>query len=161
MGCCGGNQGCKRNPETAEFKFPQQEILDSLQNISADFIGKLQEVAVAGMDAGRLLRGVSIKNAVLEQLAKQIADLAIENAYFKSVLNLFAPMDIRVTDSVFELNFGPTHSYSLKIPVTQKNSRLEIAKQLRDAAAKLEAEVVDSSFNSPDQKLFPFIDPAR
>jgi hypothetical protein len=158
MGCCGGKPGCNRNPETTEFKFPQQEIFDSLQSISADFIGKLQEVAAAGMDAGRLLRGVSIKNAVLERLARQIADLAIENAYFKSVLNLFAPMDIGVTDSEFELRFGPNHIYSLKISVTQKNSRLEIAKQLREAAAKLEAEVVDSSVNGPDQKLFPFIE---
>jgi hypothetical protein len=158
MGCCGNKSGCNRTSEPAELNFRPQEIFDSLQNVGAGFIGKLQELATSGINAGRVFRGIDIKNAVLQQLAKQIADLAIENAYFKSVINLFAPMDISVTDSEFELRFGPKNGYSLKIPVTHKNSRLEIAKQLRDAAAKLEAEVITGKPTNPDQKLFPFID---
>lgn len=158
MGCCGNKGGCNRPPEKAELNLRPQEILDSLQDAGASFIVTLQEIATAGINAGRVFRGLSVKNAVLQQLAKQIADLAIENAYFKSVLNLFAPMDIGVTDSLLEFRFGPNHIYSLQIPVTQKNSRLEIAKQLRDAAAKLEAEIDNKKENLPGQKLFPFID---
>lgn len=161
MGCCGNNAGCKRaSQETEELKFPAHDILDTLQNVSAEFMTKLQEIAFAGIRAGSIFRNLNIQNAALSQLAKQITDMAIENAYLKDVLNLFSPMDIGVGTSEIEIKFGPKHSYSLKVPVTDNNSRREIVKQLRLSADKLEAELkpqiptVDS-----DQKLFPFVDP--
>ena len=156
MGCCGNKSGCKSNAEPEQFKFPSHEILDTLQNVSSDFIVKLQEIAFAGVRAGRLFCGLDIKNVALAQLAKQISVLAVENAYLKTVLNLFSPMDIGVTDSTVEVRFGPSDSYKLTIPVTQKNSRREMAKQLRAVADKLETEL-DQKISNHDQTFLPFV----
>jgi hypothetical protein len=136
MGCCGNKSGCNRPTKTENIKFPSREILDA----GVEFMSVLQEIASAGLRAGLVLSGVSIKNEALAQLAKQIGDLAAENAYLKTVLNLFSPMDIGVTDSTLEIHFGPNDAYTLTVPVTQRNSRREIAKQLRAAAEKLESE---------------------
>lgn len=154
MGCCGNKAGCKNNVEAQSL--PTQDFLGAFTSASAGFITALQEIATAGLNAGTLFRALNIKNAALEQLAKQVTDLAVENAYFKSVLNLFTPMDIHVSDSTFEFNFGPKNAYSLKLAVTSKNSRREIAKQLRAAADKLEAEL--SADPSPNQQFFPFVE---
>lgn len=156
MGCCGNKANCGRAQVTEELKFPSHDILDTLQNVSAEFISKLYEIAVAGIHAGRVFRNLNIQNAALCQLAKQITDLAVENAYLKDVLNLFSPMDIGVDDSELEIKFGPKHTYSLKLPVTDRNSRREIAKQLRMAAEKLETELKPENSSNSDQKLLPF-----
>lgn len=162
MGCCGNKAGCGRaqqeQKEIEAIKFPSQDFLDTLQNVSAEFMSKLQEIAFAGLRAGRIFCGLNIQNAALAQLAKQITDLAVENAYLKDVLNLFSPMDFGVADSEVEIKFGPKHSYSLKIPVTDRNSRRDIAKQFRVAADKLEAELNQPATVNPAQKLFPFED---
>lgn len=153
MGCCGNKSGCNRPTKTENIKFPSREILDA----GVEFMSVLQEIASAGLRAGLVLSGVSIKNEALAQLAKQIGDLAAENAYLKTVLNLFSPMDIGVTDSTLEIHFGPNDAYTLTVPVTQRNSRREIAKQLRAAAEKLEAETADCPVvSSPMQTLFSF-----
>lgn len=157
MGCCGKDGGCKRNSEAEAFTFPTPDVI----GMGAEVLTKLQEIASAGLRAGRIFSSLDVKNTSLAQLAKQISDLAVENAYLKSVLNLFSPMDIGVTDSVFELRFGPRNSFNLKIPVTENNSRRDIARQLRDAAAKLEKEITaDKEKYLPDQKLLPFDAPA-
>lgn len=161
MGCCGNKAGCKRTQqEIEELKFPAHDILDTLQTVSAEFMTKLQEIAFAGIRAGSIFRNLNIQNAALAQLAKQITDMAIENAYLRDVLNLFSPMDIGVERSELEIKFGPKHSYSLKVPVTDNNSRQEIIKQLRLAADKLETELKpDTIAVDSDQKLLPFVDP--
>lgn len=156
MGCCGNKANCSRAPVAEELKFPPHDILDTLQNVSAEFIVKLHEIAVAGIHAGRVFRNLNIQNVALSRLAKQITDLAVENAYLKDVLNLFSPMDIGLNDSALEIKFGPKHNYSLVLPVTDRNSRREIAKQLRMAADKLEAELKPTDPANPDQKLLPF-----
>lgn len=153
MGCCGNKAGCKRATEQYSEQIIAQETPDDVTK----FIAALQEIAGAGLRAGCVLRGLNIKTAVLVQLAKQISDLAVEHAYLKTVLNLFSPADLHVQPSALDIHFGPNDAYTLSLPVTRRNSRREIAKQLRAAAEKLEAELVGAQVTHPDQKVFPFV----
>lgn len=161
MGCCSGKGACNRKADVEPATPAAQELFSSLPALGMDAISKLQEIATAGLRAGTILRqmllNLDIKNTSLQQLAKQISDLAVENAYLKSVLKLFSPADFRVTNSSFEICFGPDNKYNLTIPVTHKNSRAQIAKQLRAAADKLEAELKPQDVAvHPNQTLFPF-----
>jgi hypothetical protein len=141
MGCCGNKAGCKKTAEPENFTAPPAELwVGGLHTLNV-FVNELQELVSAGINAGKIFRGLDLQNEALTQLAKRVADLAIENAYFKSVLNLFTPADLRVQHSTLEINFGPQHQYQLTLPVTCHNSRREIIRQLRDAADKLEAEM--------------------
>jgi hypothetical protein len=157
MGCCGNKTECQQKQHTNATNVPRHEIVDALSGVSVSLVTTLYELASSGLDASKILRGLDIKNTALEQLAKQIADLAVENAYFKSVLNLFTPCDVNVADSEIEIHFGPKNTYTLKMPVTSHNSRKEIAKQFRAAANKLEAELKTAKpVYNPFQQLFPF-----
>lgn len=158
MGCCNNKAGCdKNNKMTDSMSF-------SLSGLSVEqtkeLMTGLSAIASAGLRAGIVLRNSMLQNPFIAKLAKQISDLAIENAYLKSVLNLFSPMDIGITGSDFVINFGPGQKYSLTLPLTDSNSRTEIAKQLRTAADKLEAELETHKANrNPEQTLFPFANP--
>jgi len=151
MGCCSGKSSCEKRQEHLNMFAPNTATL------GVDILGKLNEIIAAGINAGKIFRNMLIKNDAWEQLAKQITDLTIENAYMKSVFNLVAPLDTNVADSAFTLNFGPQHTYSIRIPVTTKHSRAELAKQLRFAADQLEAETKTTKSESDlDQKFLPF-----
>lgn len=158
MGCCGNKTACKKNTEPENFTGTSQELwVGGLHTLNV-FITGLQELAAAGLHAGKIFRRLDLQNETLSQLAKRVADLAIENAYFKSVLNLFTPVDFTVKNSTLEINFGPQHAYRLVLSVTSHNSRREIIRQLRDAADQLEAELVEPKQSAhTDQQMFSFI----
>jgi hypothetical protein len=158
MGCCGSKAGCKKTAEPEKLTtLPTELWFGGLYTLNM-FINGLQELTTAGLHAGKIFRRLDLQNDTLTQLAKRVADLAIENAYFKSVLNLFTPADLAVKDSTLEINFGPHRQYQLTLPVTSHNSRREIIRQLRDAADKLEAELAKpkQTVNSA-QQVFSFI----
>ena len=152
MACCNKQGGCSKQ----EKELPKDALLESLSGISVDLVGKLLQVAAAGLRANTLLNQLGFADTKAGELAKRIADLAIENAYMRSVFNFMAPMDVKVTDSVFTINFGPNHGYALQIPVTSRNTRSEIAKQLRAAAEQLEIESGVAPLS--DQKVFSFVE---
>lgn len=160
MGCCSGKGTCNRKTDAEPATQPSQDFLSALPAVGAEAINTLQEIASAGLRANTILRQMLLhfggKNMPLQKLAKQISDLATENAYLKSVLNLFSPADFYVADSSFDICFGPDGKYKLTIPVTNKNSRMQIAKQLRAAADKLENELQSQPADHPSQTFFPF-----
>lgn len=153
MGCCGG-KSCKQTQSEEQMNLSAGTVVNSL--LDSNFVATLNEIASAGIHAGKIFRSLSFKNPVIEKLVKQVTDLAIENAYMRSVFNFMAPMDVKVTDSVFTINFGPNHGYALQIPVTSRNTRSEIAKQLRAAAEQLEIESGVAPLS--DQKVFSFVE---
>lgn len=158
MGCCENKAGCKKSAEPENFTAPPAELWVSGLHTLNVFVNELQELATAGLHAGKIFRRLDLQNESLMQLAKRVADLAIENAYFKSVLNLFTPADLRVQPSTLEINFGPQHQYQLTLPVTCHNSRCEIIRQLRNAADKLEAELGSQKQTvNPAQQTFSFV----
>jgi hypothetical protein len=150
MGCCGNKAGCN---EKTGVDMPHR---DSLLITSESFTTILQQIANAGLEAGKIFRRFDIKSIDLQQLAKQVADLAVENAYLRSVVNLFAPTDVCVKGTEVEISFGPRHSYKLVIPLTTHNTRRELAKQLRRAADKLDKEPKQNDA----QTLFSFVETA-
>lgn len=158
MGCCGNKGGCKKTAEPGKLTtLPTELWFGGLYTLNM-FINGLQELTTAGLHANKIFRRLDLQNETLTQLAKRVADLAIENAYFKSVLNLFTPVDFTVKNSTLEVNFGPQHAYKLMLSVTSHNSRREIIRQLRDAADKLEAELVTQKQPvNTAQQLFSFI----
>jgi hypothetical protein len=141
MGCCGNKAGCKKSSDTQSLNAPTPEIMAAGLYTLNLFVSGVKELTAAGLQAGKIFRRLNLQNDTLTQLAKSVADLAVENAYLKSILNLFTPADFKIKDSTLEINFGPQHLYSLTLPVTSHNSRTEIIRRLRAAADKLEAEI--------------------
>jgi hypothetical protein len=151
MGCCNKQGGCSKQ----EKDLPTDALLESLSGLSADLVGKLLQVAAAGLKANTLLRQFGFTGTKAGELAKRIADLAIENEYLRSVLDLYSPVTFNAAASQVEIFFGPGNEYVLKIPLTSKSDRERIVTQLRAAADKL-ARVEDSAETT--QQFLPFFD---
>jgi hypothetical protein len=148
MSCC-HKANCKKQAACQ----PSEEFLGDVLN--GEHLRGLLEIARAGLQAGNIFRRFVFKSAALEQLAKQVADLAMENAYLKKITDLFLVTPVRVepTDNRnMVLNFGAAANYQLIIPVNTDNDRKLLIKQLRAAADVLAAQ------ETPDDKqsLLPF-----
>ena len=119
-----------------------------------DHIQNLLEIVEPGLQAGNVFRRFSFKNTPLEDLAKRISDLAIENAYLKKVTDLFSPVRVAIEPENAVIHFGPTGAYTLSIPVRTKNDRDTLSRQLRAAADMLDARPTADA--DPQQQVFPF-----
>lgn len=150
MGCCGKQSGCAKQ----ERDLPKDELLESLSGVSVDLVSKLLQVAASGLRANTILREFGFTNTKVEELAKRIADLAVENEYLRKVTDLFSPVAFDTTGGNIEIAFGPRNEYTLRIPLTKKSDRSRIITQLRTAADKL--ELVDAEPEST-QKVLPFL----
>jgi len=148
MGCCNKQTGCKQ-----EQNLPKDMLLESLSGISVDLVGKLLQVAAGGLRANTILREFGFGNTKIDELAKRIADLAIENEYLRKVTDLFSPISFNTEGGNVEVTFGPQNEYVLKVPLTTKHDRKKIIAQLRAAAEKL--EIINAETDMA-QKFLPF-----
>lgn len=152
MGCCNKNSGCSKNIKYDDM--PKEALFDSSTDLVAGVAVKLLDIAAAGLRANTVFRQFNFSNPKLDALGKQIADLAIENAYLKSITDMFSPTVFNTVAGDIEISFGPKNEYSLKIPLPTKCSRQNIIKQLRSAADKLELKDA-----TPEdlQRFLPFL----
>ena len=148
MGCCSRQGGCKQ-----EQNLPKDMLLDSLSGISVDLVGKLLQVATGGLRANTILREFGFGNTKIDELAKRIADLAVENEYLRKVTDLFSPISFNTEGGNVEVTFGPQNEYVLKVPLTTKHDRKKIIAQLHAAAEKLELANAEPD---TEQKFLPF-----
>lgn len=134
MACCNKQGDCSKQ----EKDLPTNALLDSLSGISVELVGKLLQVAAAGLRANTILKQFGFADTKAGELAKRIADLAIENEYLKRVTDLYSPVTINTTTAQIEILFGPNNDHVLKIPLTSKSDCRRIITQLRAAADKLD-----------------------
>lgn len=151
MACCNKQGGCSKQ----EKDLPKDTLLESLSGISVDLVGKLLQVAAAGLRANTILNQFGFADTKAGELAKRIADLAIENEYLRRVTDLYSPVSFNTTNAQIEIFFGPNNEYGLKVPLTSKCDRRRIITQLRTAADKL---AMADEVPETDQQFLPFFD---
>lgn len=151
MACCNKQGGCSKQ----EKELPKDALLESLSGISVDLVGKLLQVAAAGLRANTLLNQLGFADTKAGELAKRIADLAIENEFLRRVTDLYSPVTFNTSSAKIEIFFGPNNEYALNVPLTSKSDRIRIISQLRAAADKL---ALANSEPDVEQQTLPFFD---
>jgi hypothetical protein len=149
MACCNKQSGCSKQ----EKDLPKDALLESLSGLSVDLVGKLLQVAAAGLRANTILNQLGFADTKAGELAKRIADLAIENEYLRRVTDLYSPVAFNTTSAQIEIFFGPNAEYALKVPLTSKCDRHRIITQLRTAADKL---ALADEAPETNQQFLPF-----
>jgi hypothetical protein len=153
MPCCNKQDGCNKQ----EKDLPKDALLESLSGLSVDLVGKLLQVAAAGLRANILLRQFGFADTKAGELAKRIADLASENEYLRRVTDMYSPVSFNSSAAQIEICFGYNNEYALKIPLTSKSDRMRIITQLITAADKLARDDLAEESDTTQQVL-PFCD---
>lgn len=83
-------------------------------------------------------------DAKLNELASQISILFAENAYLKKLVSLVpAAPKIDTSANQVTIAFGPNNEYTLMLPVTGKQDRMQLADQLFYAALALKRQEIE------------------
>jgi hypothetical protein len=128
MTCCQNNGGCKRH-EPKGFTTTDAPV-ESLLDVK-DIINLLSTMASTG------IKNFAFKDAALEKLAENVAQLAAENNYLKKLASLLSPTDIEMTDETVTISFGPGSAYMLAIPAGTEAQRKHLGTQFHILAKKL------------------------
>ena len=133
MTCC-QNNGCKRQ-EPKGFTTTAAPV-ESLMDFK-DIIGLLSNMATTGV------KNFAFKDAALEQLAANVAQLAAENNYLKKLAALLSPTSADITDDFVTISFGPGQAYTLAIPTGTDAQKKALGQQFFVLAKKLGAVAED------------------
>jgi hypothetical protein len=128
MTCCQNNGGCKRH-EPKGFTTTDAPV-ESLMDVK-DIINLLSTMASTGV------KNFAFKDASLEKLAENVAQLAAENNYLKKLAALLSPANVELTEDTVTVSFGPGSAYMLVIPASTEEQRKQLGAQFRVLAMQL------------------------
>ena len=95
-------------------------------------------------------------NEDIARLAEVIAQLVAENDMLRKLVNRDTKPANVVAGDTFTLSFGPNNAYTLQLPAASEAQRIELARSLIAAAAKLQEPRSAACQALPGQLEFPF-----